>query len=59
MEKVKFSDLKSALKKCDQSYTLNIGKYSIEIKEELSIQNTLESYYEFQDLILHKQKLKI
>ena len=50
MEKVKFSDLKSVLRKCDQSYTLNIGKYTIEIKEELPIQER----FEFAEYIFNK-----
>lgn len=57
MEKVKFSDLKSELRKCDQSYTLNIGKYTIEIKEELTIQEQIEfAEYLFNKLLSEDDK---
>ena len=57
MEKVKFSDLKSELRECEQSYTLNIGKHTIEIKEELTIQEQIEfAEYLFNKLLSEDDK---
>ena len=57
MEKVKFSDLKSELRECEQSYILNIGKYSIEIKNEITIQEQFKcAEYIFNKLLSEDDK---